>query len=122
MILAVTNEVVFAEMIEKAAGEKQAHGLALADEDAFWAALQEETPAVIFVDVGVMTLDAPALIEKLKQNPSTRSIPIVAFGNSLRADLLQDAKEMGADLILPKSAFQQQLPEMISHYLKKAGK
>ena len=122
MILAVTTDAVFGELIEKAVREKQAPGLVLTDEEAFGAALQEDTPAVVFVDVGSLALDAPALIQKLKQNPSTRSIPIVAFGNSLRADLLQDAKEMGADLVLPKSAFQQQLPEMISHYLKKAGK
>jgi CheY-like chemotaxis protein len=121
MIFAVLNDLVFQELIERAALTAQTDCLVLADEETLLAALQEDHPEVLFVDMGIATLDGPSLIEKLKQNPSTRSIPIVAFGNSLRADLLQDAKEMGADLVLPKSAFQQQLPEMISHYLKKAG-
>ena len=39
-------------------------------------------------------------------------------GRGLGADLLQDAKEMGADLVLPKSAFREQLPGLIRHYDK----
>ena len=118
MIFAILNEMVFKEMIERAAMEEQTDSLVLVEEETLIAALQEETPSVLFIDIGLSSLDGPSLIQKLKQNPSTRTLPIVAFGNSLRADLLQDAKEMGADLVLPKSAFREQLPEIIRHYDK----
>lgn len=118
MFIAVVSETIFKEAIEKAAEAGGVDCLVLAEEDTVLAALQEGTPDVLFVDIGSLSLDASALVQKIKQNPSTRTIPIVAFGSSLRADLLQDAKEMGADLVLPKAAFQQQLPELIRHYRK----
>ena len=118
MIILIVNEIVFRDAIERASREEGMKSLCLKDEDAFWAALQELTPKLILLEIGIPTLDGAELIQKLKRNSSTRKIPIVAFGNSLRADLLQDAKEMGADLVLPKSAFREQLPEIIRHYDK----
>lgn len=116
MILAIVNEEIFKETIEKAAQGKSKDSLILAEEETLWAALQEGTPDVIFLEVGISTLDGPELIQKLKRNPSTQKIPLVVFGNSLRADLLQDAKELGADLVLPKAAFREQLSELLRHY------
>jgi CheY-like chemotaxis protein len=118
VIIAVVQEVLSQEMIEKAAENESVECLCLSEEETLFAALQEETPGVIFIEIGLAAIDGPSLVQKLKQNPSTREIPIVAFGNSLRVDLLQDAKELGADLILPKSAFRDQLPSLIRRYSK----
>lgn len=118
MILAFVGEALAGEMIKKAAREQSKDCLVLSDEEAFWAALQEGTPEVLFLETGFSTSDGSELIQKLKQNPSARKIPIVSFGNSLRADLLQDAREAGADLALPKAAFREQLPGLIRHYDK----
>src|ERR1700690_533444 len=103
MIIAMVSEMLFGEMIQKAAAEEQADCLVLAEEETLLAAFQEGTPSVLFMDIGLSSLDGPSLIQRLKQNLSTRKIPIVVFGNSLRADLMQDAKEMGAELVLPKA-------------------
>ncbi len=118
LIFALVNEIIFQEMIVKASQEANVECLFAVEEDTLLISLQEETPFLLFIDIGLSSLDGPSLIQKLKQNPATRSIPIVAFGNSLRSDLLQDAKEMGADLVLPKSAFREQLPKIIRHYDK----
>ncbi len=116
MITAVLNEIHFQEIIEKAAKDAGVDCLFAAEEETLLALFQEGTPSVLLIDLGNSNLDGAALIQKLKQNPATRSIPVVAFGNQIRADLMQDAKEMGADLVLPKSAFRGQLPELIRHY------
>ncbi len=116
--MAVVQEVLSQEMIEKAAENESVECLCLVEEETLLAALQEETPDVIFIEIGLAALDGPSLVQKLKENPSTRKIHIVAFGNSLRADLLQDARELGADLVLPKSAFREQIASLIRHYSK----
>jgi CheY-like chemotaxis protein len=116
LILVLTTDSTLQEQIEKAAGQEGQDSLFLSDEDAALAALQETTPDLLLVDLAIATLDAPTVIEKLKHNPATAKIPLVAFGNSLRADLLQDAKEAGADQALPRAAFNQQLLELIRHY------
>ncbi len=119
MLFAVVNEMHFNEMIERAAQKENQDCLILSDEEALWAALQEESPDVIFMDLSISSVDMPSLIEKLKQNPSTKAIPIVAFTQSVRADLMQDAKELRADRVLPKAAFREQLTGFIRHYCKK---
>jgi len=118
LILVVASEANVGEEVEKAAQTEGTDCLILCEEAPIQAALQETTPEAIFIDLSTFTLDAPAIIQDLKGNTATRKIPIVAFANQIRADLLQDAKEAGADLILPRSAFNQQLPELIRHYRK----
>ena len=116
MILVLTADPALQDQIEKAAGAENQETLFSSDEDVALAALQETTPELLLVDLAIATLDAPSVIERLKHNPATAKIPLVAFGNSLRADLLQDAKEAGADQALPRAAFNQQLSELIRHY------
>ena len=118
MIITLVNDLTFQELIKKSSEAAKSKCLVIAEEETFLVALKEEIPNVLMIDIGLSTFDGCGLIQKLKQNPATRSIPIVVFGNSLRADLMQDAKEMGADLVLPKSAFREQLPGIIRHYDK----
>ena len=119
MILAIVEDPLFEKMIEECAAQEDERCLVLKEEAAVEKALTRETPKVLLLDVGSSTVDIPSFIEKLKQNPNTRTIPLVVFGNSIRADLMQDARELGADQVLPKAAFKQQLPEMIRRYQKK---
>lgn len=118
MIFAVIQDALFQEMIEQAVRQEGERCLILADEETLEAALQEETPRVLLMDIGIPSLDGPTFIEKFKQNPATRNIPLVVFGNSIRGDLMQDARELGADQVLPKASFRQQLPEIIRRYSK----
>jgi DNA-binding NarL/FixJ family response regulator len=118
VIIAILDQILFQEIVEMTARDEKTDCLVVVEEETLWAALQEETPEVILIDLGISTADGSSIIQKLKQNSSTRSIPIVAFGNQIRADLLQDAKECGADIALPKSAFREQLPGIIRHYCK----
>lgn len=119
MILAIVEDPFFEKMIADCAVQEGERCLILKDEAAAEAALAWETPKVLLLDVGSSTVDIPSFIEKLKQNPNTRTISLVVFGNSIRADLMQDARELGADQVLPKAAFKQQLPEIIRRYQKK---
>jgi len=118
VIIALVNDIFFVDLIRLTADQLGADCLVMDEEEPLQAALQEETPDVLFLDANLSTLDGSSLIRRLKQNPSTRAIPIIVYGNSLRADLLQDAQESGADVVLPKSAFKQQLAGLIRHYSK----
>jgi PleD family two-component response regulator len=118
LIVVLAGETLFQKTLEEAAEAVSAELLVLSEEEPFWAALQEATPEAVFVETGFSALDAGEIIQKLKSNPSTRRIPVVAFGDSLRADLLQDAKEAGADLTLARAAFRDQLSQLLRHYDK----
>ncbi|HVZ81506.1 MAG TPA: hypothetical protein VHE12_12025 [bacterium] len=118
MIVALAGESLFKKTLEEAAASVSVDLLVLEEEEPFWAALQETTPDAVLVETGFSALDAGEIVQKMKTNPSTRRIPVVAFGDSLRADLLQDAKEAGADLVLARAAFRDQLSQLLRHYDK----
>ena len=122
MIFALVEDPQFAKLIGDSADQENEDCLILKTEEELEEALVQETPKVFIIDMGVSLVDAPTLIEKLKLNPATRTIPIVVYGNSLRADLMQDARELGVDLALPKASFKQQLPEIIRCYQKQQPK
>ena len=119
MILAIVEDFFFEKLIADCAVQEGEICLILKEETAVDEVLTRETPKVLLLDVGSSTVDIPSFIEKLKQNPNTRTISLVVFGSSIRADLMQDARELGADQVLPKSAFKQQLPEIIRRYQKR---
>ncbi len=119
MIYALVQETHFREMIEQTTQREGQKCLVLDGEETLEAALQEETPKVLLMDICISSLDGPSFVEKFKQNPSTRDVPLVVFGGSVRADLLEDARELGADQVLPKSAFREQLAEIIRRYSKR---
>ena len=119
MILAIVEDLLFGKMIAERAAQEGEPCLIFKEQEAFEEALAHQTPKFLLLDVGSSTVDVPTFIEKLKQNKATRTVPLVVFGNSIRADLMQDARELGADQVLPKASFKQQLPELIRRYQKK---
>lgn len=66
----------------------------------------------VLVDLEVP--DATALIAQAKRHDGR--IPVVAFGSHVATQVLQQAREAGADLVLPRSAFVMQLPDLLRRY------
>lgn len=79
--------------------------------------LVEETrrlrPRVVLIDIDARGVDVPALIARLKSDPETASVPVVAFGSHVNADALRAAREAGADRVLARSAFVRDLPTLL---------
>ena len=64
----------------------------------------------IFVDLNATTFDAVAEIGKLK---ASHAAPIVAYFSHVQVDLRRRAEEAGANQVLPRSAFVEQLPALL---------
>jgi len=79
--------------------------------------LLEETrrlrPRVVMIDIDARGVDVPGLIARLKSDPETSAIPVVAFGSHVNADALRAAREAGADRVLARSAFVRDLPALL---------
>src|SRR5437773_10433763 len=65
----------------------------------------------ICVDLNATTFDPVAEIEKLRTN---HPAPIVAYLSHVQAELKRRAQEAGAGEVLPRSAFVQRLPQLLS--------
>jgi CheY-like chemotaxis protein len=66
------------------------------------AAVQAEWPAVILMDLSMPRMDGWEAIRRLRADPTTADIPIVAISAFAFGDAPQRARDVGADLCLSK--------------------
>ena len=111
-ILAVVEDIFFLAKIQQTARQ-----LGLTVESVAPAALAERLApggaGAILLDLNHRSGKAVALVEALKNDPATRSIPVVAFLSHVQTDLAQAARAAGCDRVLARSAFSQQLPVLL---------
>lgn len=73
-----------------------------ADGDAFWAALQQERPQFVLLDVMLPGADGVTLLRRMKETPALRDIPVImATAKGTEYDKIQSL-DLGADDYLVK--------------------
>src|SRR5450432_1840925 len=74
----------------------------------------EETPSLIIFDMNNVNAKPLTLIPKLKTKMKKASI--IGFLSHVQGDLKQKAHEVGCDMVLPRSAFSQNLPQLLRRH------
>lgn len=114
-VLAVLEDLFFTVKINEAA--KRA-GLPItfvkSEKDALDAAAQQ--PAVVIIDLNCACLDPLQLIRNLKADPALRKIDVVGYVSHVQGELKQQAQEAGCDMVLARSAFSQNLPQILKRH------
>ena len=113
VVIAAVDELFFAAKIRGTAAQlgvvvKFPKSLDELTEEAW----KGETAAVI-LDLEAHRLDPFMAAEKLKADERTRALPLIGFYAHVRTDLHERAKQVGIDQILPRSAFNQRLLELL---------
>jgi CheY-like chemotaxis protein len=73
-------------------------------------------PSVIIVDLNCNTIDVLDLIRKLKADEATRKISLIGYVSHVQGDLKRNAQEAGCDMVLARSAFSQNLPQILKRH------
>lgn len=111
-VLAVLEDLFFTVKINEAA--KRA-GLPVSfvksEKDALDAAAGQ--PAVILIDLNCACLDPLQLIRSLKADPALGKIGLVGYVSHVQGELKQQAQEAGCDMVLARSAFSQNLAQLL---------
>ena len=69
--------------------------------DGFWKALEKKLPELVILDIMLPGEDGLTILKKLRQNPSTKNLPIImASAKSAEYDKVIGL-DMGADDIFP---------------------
>src|SRR5438094_4470191 len=74
----------------------------------------EEKPSLIIVDLNSNSVKPLSLIPKLKSKLKKTSV--IGFLSPVQGDLKQKAHEVGCDMVLPRSAFSQNLPQLLRRH------
>jgi len=122
-ILAVLQDLLFTVKIHEAA--KRA-GLPVefvkSERDALDRAAAEQ-PALIILDLNFTGLDLNSagldvlqLIRALKSGEATKKIGLIGYLSHIQGELKQQAQEAGCDTVLARSAFSQNLPQILKRH------
>ena len=75
----------------------------------------EEKPSLIIFDMNNANAKPLTLIPKLKTKLK-KGTSIIGFLSHVQGDLKQKAHEVGCDMVLPRSAFSQNLPQLLRRH------
>jgi CheY-like chemotaxis protein len=79
------------------------------------AAAGEEKPSLIIIDLNHHTVKPLTVIPKLKSK-FKKETSIIGFLSHLQGELKVKAQEAGCDMVLPRSAFSQNLPQLLRRH------
>lgn len=114
-IVAVMDDLIFGVKIQDAARRLGLGIRFVKSPEAAWEAAQT-APRLIFLDLNIRVLNAIELVQRLKSDPVTRPVPIVAFVSHVQIDLRRQAQEAGCDEVLPRSTFSTKVPDLVRRY------
>jgi CheY-like chemotaxis protein len=75
-------------------------------------------PMLVFADLQSTGKGVCDAIARLRKNPATQHLPVVAFGAEQDATLQQGAQAAGATLIVSESALLNHLPQVLEQALQ----
>ncbi|HUH14111.1 MAG TPA: response regulator [Longimicrobiales bacterium] len=111
--LAFVGDLIFASRVRGAA---QAVGVAaevLQSPDKVLERARSRRPPLILVDVEARGGAGVELVRRLKEEPATADVPVVAFASHRNTAAIEAARAAGADRVLARSAFVKALPELL---------
>ena len=76
----------------------------------------KSNPSLIILDLNCQAIDGLKLIGELKANEGTKGISLIGFLSHVQGELKVLAQNAGCDMVLPRSAFSQNLPQILKRH------
>jgi CheY-like chemotaxis protein len=76
----------------------------------------QSKPALIILDLNFAGVQPLELIAKLKDNPELKQTSILAYVSHVDGELKQKAHELGCHMVMARSAFSQNLPQILKRH------
>ena len=114
-VLAVVSDLFFSVKLTEAA--KRA-GLALEFVKESKEVLEKakDKPSLIIFDLNYESANPLNIISTLKGSAETKGISLIGYLSHVQAELKQRAQEAGCDMVLARSAFSQNLPQILKRH------
>jgi CheY-like chemotaxis protein len=114
-VLAVMEDLFFMVKINESA-KRAGFAVEFVKSEADALANAKTGPALIIVDLNYHGIDPLKLIAELKASPETKPISLIGFVSHVQGELKQKAQEAGCDMVLARSAFSQNLPQILKRH------
>lgn len=114
-IVAVLNDLFFTVKINESA-KRAGLPITFVKSEHDVLAQAAEKPALIIFDLNFADVQPLELIRKLKSGAETKGISVIGYLSHVQGDLKQAAHEAGCDMVLARSAFSQNLPQILKRH------
>ena len=88
------------------------------DADKLVEVAENSPPMLVLADLESTRKNVTPAISRLRQNPATRHVPVIAFTESEEASILKDAQAAGATLVVTDTAILNHLPQLLEQALR----
>ena len=114
MIIAVLDDLMFSSKIKTAAGQLGVTVVFARSADSALAEMRKASPTLVILDLNNPRTNPLGIVARMKQDPALASIPTVGFASHVQTDVIDAARQAGVGQVLARSAFTQQLGEILS--------
>jgi len=114
-ILAVMSDLFFSVKINDAAKRAGLSVEFIKDHDEVLAKAKAH-PTLIIFDLNFESVDPLGLISKLKGTAELKGISVIGFLSHVQGELKQKAHETGCDMVQARSAFSQNLAQILKRH------
>lgn len=114
-ILALVGDLMFTVKITEAAKRNGMQVEYVKTDEEFLEKVKQK-PRLVIMDLNIHTAQPVELIQTLKGNAETKQVSVLGYVSHIQGDLKLKAQEAGADLVLARSAFTQNLPQLLKRH------
>lgn len=114
-VLALVSDLLFTVKIADAAKRAGMQAEFVKSEKELFEKLSTK-PALIILDLNFTGVQPLKLISKLKRDPDLKDTSLLAYVSHVDGELKQKAHEMGCDMVMARSAFSQNLPQILKRH------
>ncbi len=115
-ILAVVDDLLFTVKISDAAKRAGLEAEFVKSEKDVMEKATHEKPLLIILDLNNNSVQPLELISKLKSDGDLRQISLIGYLSHVQGELKQKAQEAGANIVMARSAFSQNLPQILKRH------
>jgi CheY-like chemotaxis protein len=113
MIIAVLDDLMFTSKIKTTAGQLGVAVTFARSADAALGEMRKATPSLVILDLNNARTNPLGIVSSMKQDPVLASIPTVGYASHVQTDVINAARQAGVSEVMARSAFTQQLPEIL---------
>ncbi len=114
MILCAVDDLLFSIKIKTAAKALGVDVFFERSADQVVPRIREKRPTLVILDLNSATLRPLEAIAQLKAAADVSSIPILGYVSHVQTELISAARQAGIDEVLARSAFSQQLGQILT--------
>jgi len=115
-ILAVVEDLLFTVKISDAAKRAGLEVEFVKSEHDVIEKATHEKPLLIILDLNFSAVQPLKLISKVKSDGEMKQISVIGYLSHVQGELKQQAQDAGANIVMARSAFSQNLPQILRRH------